>query len=559
MCCSENDNKPSFGREMVEVTVKENGERRYQVAFEGALDVDEGVNGAIDYDLDCTTTSRDNGGERRNCSSLFQLVVLSQSRSASQRDQLLLKSVASLDNEDVYDVTVHASDCQPAAKCRARRLTSTMRIRLTIDTQPAQLRFSSTKYQFVVKMHKPLNNGDRLGQVHAQPVTTTTTTMRSRAHAIGYRIVNATNNGIGIDAVTGHLVLLNDRVLLDQDVVSVRVECFYTHDQSGFSATSDVFIYFRALDRVANVSLSYANASASVSSMQTSGNKVWLQASLVSAGETVVSVGVQPWYYVSDRYLLRLDTYRSVFTLESWQTNNYSLRIVDTSLLSSSSYSLRVSVQHELTRQWLSPVVIDVVVVRASESMLCVEDAVYDAFDATKTTWAGQVRVVTNNDRVANESDVLDVDGCQMVFVNKTVVLSDYLVCPSSSSGVCYNMTWATASEVSERGVGVLFVLRPVEMVIVAVSSVFVLATLALLVIICRLRGRNACVRVKNYLFYGKKYGLSHAQRLSTAKMTVSEGGVAMLIGGLCVCLATCAFDRGTRVSVTVDGISETK
>ncbi|UJR23807.1 hypothetical protein I4U23_026783 [Adineta vaga] len=40
---------------------------------------------------------------------------------------------------------------------------------------------------------------------------------------------------------------------------------------------------------------------------------------------------------------------------------------------------------------------------------------------------------------------------------------------------------------------------------------------LTLSLIICRLK---FCLRMKNYLFYGKKYGLSQAQRLSTAKMT---------------------------------------
>ena len=560
---SENDNKPEFGKKMLEVKVKENDERRYQMAFEGALDVDEGVNGDIAYELECSSV----GGERRNCSQLFQLIVLSQSHSFNQRDQLLLKSIASLD-EDSYEVTVHASDCRPVHKCRGTRLTSSMIIRLSIDKPLVQLRFGSSKYEFVIKMAKLLSRGDRLGRVHVQKQSDGT--KRARASGIGYRIVNGTNNDIGINSVTGDLLLLNEQVLLDHEHISLHVESFYTH-KHGYSATSDVLIYFRLLDRVQKISLSYARHSAGVSSIEPNVNKVLIQQSLLSAGAVLLSIRLLPSYYVSDEYRLHLDTHRSLFTVASSQTNNYSLSIVDPSVVDEAVYSVRVLVQHQLTQQWLSPLVIDLHFLRSDEvaaataasAVVCEEDDLYDLYDAAKTSWAGKVRVVSSNANVSsfstffvspmgNASEVMDVGDCRMVFVNKSVILSEYLMCGSSSVDVCYNIT--LTRELEERSATVLFVLRPIEMAIVAVSCVFVLATMALSVIICRLRGVHVCVRVKNYVFYGKKYGLSHAQRLSTAKMTVSDrreerrcdeeqGRSVVDADELCFCLATCAFD----------------
>jgi hypothetical protein len=65
--------------------------------------------------------------------------------------------------------------------------------------------------------------------------------------------------------------------------------------------------------------------------------------------------------------------------------------------------------------------------------------------------------------------------------------------------------------------------LRPIEITILALSIVFILATITLIFIICRLKGIHLCLKIKNYLFYGKKYGLSNAQRLSSDKMTVKQ------------------------------------
>jgi hypothetical protein len=64
--------------------------------------------------------------------------------------------------------------------------------------------------------------------------------------------------------------------------------------------------------------------------------------------------------------------------------------------------------------------------------------------------------------------------------------------------------------------------IRPIEIAIFCLCLVFILATITLIFIICRLRGFQLCLTIKNYLFYGKKYGLSNAQRLSSTKINVS-------------------------------------
>jgi hypothetical protein len=92
--------------------------------------------------------------------------------------------------------------------------------------------------------------------------------------------------------------------------------------------------------------------------------------------------------------------------------------------------------------------------------------------------------------------------------------------------------------------------LRPIEITILALSIVFILATITLIFIICRLKGIHLCLKIKNYLFYGKKYGLSNAQRLSADKMTVKQF-FRIIFQYLFIFLAKNSFNCCSRISIT--------
>jgi hypothetical protein len=96
---------------------------------------------------------------------------------------------------------------------------------------------------------------------------------------------------------------------------------------------------------------------------------------------------------------------------------------------------------------------------------------------------------------------------------------SNYQLC--SLSNECYNISLMHHQSHQMFLLKRLLRIRPIEITILSVSFVFILATITLILIICRLKGFHLCLSIKNYLFYGKKYGLNQAQRLSSNKITV--------------------------------------
>ncbi|CAF1115721.1 unnamed protein product [Didymodactylos carnosus] len=70
---------------------------------------------------------------------------------------------------------------------------------------------------------------------------------------------------------------------------------------------------------------------------------------------------------------------------------------------------------------------------------------------------------------------------------------------------------------------------RPIELALFALSFLFIIGTLVLTLIICRLKGIRMCLATKNYLLYGKKYGLSDAH-LNTKNNSTKMMGHAQTI-----------------------------
>jgi hypothetical protein len=101
---------------------------------------------------------------------------------------------------------------------------------------------------------------------------------------------------------------------------------------------------------------------------------------------------------------------------------------------------------------------------------------------------------------------------------NETLNQSQYELC-SSFSNQCFLISLINQN--SQKIFKRFLRFRPIELTILCLSVVFILATITLIVIICRLRGFHLCLSIKNYLFYGKKYGLNQAQRISSTKIHV--------------------------------------
>ena len=147
-----------------------------QMTFLGAKDVDENEKNSIEYHLKCPS----------NCSSLFQLRVLSRSSSSNEYDQLALKyfpppppssssSGSTSEVRSVYELIISARTKKTKTK------TKSMKLKVKVDS----MRFSSSKYQFVLLFNDTAEKEEQeervLGQINAMSTKFT--------HRIFYEIV----------------------------------------------------------------------------------------------------------------------------------------------------------------------------------------------------------------------------------------------------------------------------------------------------------------------------------------------------------------------------------
>ncbi|CAF4266507.1 unnamed protein product, partial [Adineta steineri] len=143
----ENDNKPQFRNSLIKLKYHENIPNGYEIPFEGALDIDEGLNGQIRYILDCSSPLllkslkelQNLNKTSVNCFPLFELKILSQSRLLNQYDQLALKYIPSrknllqneyIENKTTYDLILYAID---SAEDNDKQLENSLKIQVEIE------------------------------------------------------------------------------------------------------------------------------------------------------------------------------------------------------------------------------------------------------------------------------------------------------------------------------------------------------------------------------------------------------------------------------------------
>ncbi|CAF0980028.1 unnamed protein product [Adineta steineri] len=529
----ENDNKPQFRNSLIELKFNENIPNGYQIPFEGALDIDEGLNGQIYYKLECLSLVN----RRENCFPLFELKILSQSRLLNQYDQLAIKFNSTsliLENEDLkseYKLILNAFDSG-----KDIQLNNSMRINIKIDKkQIDRPKFTKLKYEFLIKTPSLLlEKGQKLGIINAKS--------NDKNQLIFYKILNQTND-IEINSLTGELILLNENILSNNiNEINLLVESSYQLEKySHLKSLTNVEIYFRLINQINNISLNYFNQSKSLSIISKSQNIFSIEKNSLFNKQILFHISIENSFYLSDKYILYLQNYQTIFSLEFISLNHFTL-IIHNSSLEELNYLLNIKIKHELTDDFLPDLVIQLVFINPSslssidynQSLnICEENFIYFLHSNNSTR---KLKVFQTNLNVsnfsnfiyssANQSQFIIINQCQMISVDDNENdfyadnLIDYELC-SLINNICYNITMNKNFLLRKNSLINLFLtLRPIEIIIFIFSFIFIIGTIILFIIICRLKGINLCLKIKNYLFYGKKYGLRNAQRLSTTKMT---------------------------------------
>ena len=590
---SENDNKPEFKKSSIELKFRENIFGDYKIPFDGARDLDEGPNGKIRYVLDCSSKRKidfdRNARSSIDCAPLFELQILSQSVS-SQFDQLALKFTSSMPNkhlDDEYHLVLYALDHGE----RAKRWTNSMNIKVKIERNWEKPEFVRLEYEFVIKIESFLRQGRVLGRVHAR--------LNHRREKIVYKLINRTNF-IDIGSSSGE-IFISDETFLKENPVFPQIELFvkasYANRQRQWSedltSVSKVKILFRSLHHLKNISLDFQLQSTSI--QQVNASNIFFIDETISSNETLFHLSVQSIHYPFDKLLLSLENTRSVFSLipsspssSSSSSSLFNHFVLKTRhlLASKSIYEVVIRVEHDLTDQVLSTLTLRLIAIDRRDALtspsstssissspnLCLKNSTYFLYDFDQKNLLAQLKIMESNFDVStfssysiptNQSELI-VDRCRM-FVEQIELFtfdrtSRFQLC--SVDRICFNISSidqqpSTLFAIRNRMDSIsrsLLSIRPVETAILALSLVFFTAAITLICIICRLKGFHLCLRVKNYLFYGKKYGLSNAQRLSSSKMAVSFLVVALFacerLSSLFFVLATSSFDCRSRISI---------
>ena len=508
----------------------------YKIPFEGAIDLDEGINSRILYLLDCSMEKRKDWimmktkNERTlNCLPLFDLIIFSQSL-INQYDQLGLKfnpsSSSFLLNE--YELVLYAFNVNQHGE---KELINSMMIDVQVEKFLEKPRFVMSEYRIMIKDSFSLRRGKRIGQVHARS--------NDAREKMVYQLINETNE-VEINSMTGELYFSTDH--FNRNEIQLMVEASYLTN-SQIKSFVPILIIVRLLKKLnENRLINYEIKSSSIKQINNS-NEFHLHKSIWKRNEILFSLSLICIDYPSDQFHLSLlNSYSFFRLLSSSETHNdYLLEVQPYSFQLNVEYFLSIQVKHYLTNEYLSNLTIKLVFDSTDDTSnrmessslrttICLENTTFDLYDVNRRELVGKMKVIETNLNVfsfgsfviwkENPNEMM-VDECPMrMMENDSFNQSTYQLC-SSSLDQCFNISLYQQHSKKMMMFRRLLQIRPIEMIILSVSCVFILATMTVILIICRLRGFHLCLSMKNYLFYGKKYGLNRAQRLSSTKITV--------------------------------------
>ena len=520
----------------------------------GAKDLDEGENGEVRYLLDCSfgkdeekTNLLKKVQTMSNCVGMFDLLFLSEMRSETLIgfDQLSIKIVSPLSkrpDETEFHLTLLAID----QNSRGKQLSSEMKIRIEIE-EKAKVQKKLKKYFVLVNTdrHERRDLGDLIEEK-----------TKSNEEINSYQFINQTTNDLHIDRLTGRLNLderdSNDKTKTKKNrSYLIQVTSTSMKTQRKKTSLVELQLFPRRLELLNDVWLrSVSSFVADLSSISIDLNEIRFVSS--------IDFVVENRFYPDDDFEVENLNEKELFRIERRREkrNFFAVKFLHFSDLKTNEiYRLNLRIEHRQTKQILNNRIIDIQL-RSSPATLttistststsppswkgfqCVKEKNYFLRDEHQRSFAlitilqttSPINISSSSSSsmdlvlMETEENRFFIDQCPIELqFNFTADLSTSQLC-SDESG-CLNITfvhrhplksflspWSWPSSSS----------MVVMLSYFFAGLVLVLSMIIVVVLLCHLKSFSSCLRVKNYLFYGKKYQLSQIQRRSTSKINVS-------------------------------------
>ncbi|CAF0976847.1 unnamed protein product [Rotaria sordida] len=597
----ENDNKPEFAKNEIELKFVENVSNGYRIYFEGAKDIDEGKNSEIHYILDCSNNKNNKNKilllnqSSINCFSLFELIIISQSSLSSLSnnfDKLALKYNPSLINEkktfeNEYKFIIYAIDNNENNKQLINSMNLFIKIEDKEDKNKNYIKFLLSSYEFVILLNETLNKRENLiGKIHA--------ISNNPSDIIYYKILsNNKINEIKINFLTGELSFINkNNITYINNDIELNVEAFLLLKNNNFKKLknqTNIKIYFRYFHLLKNISFYYENIlfnnSNYIYQLNNKSNIFFINKN-IQININLLKISLFSYYYPNDKFIFSLENYFNIFSLIPSSSpsliNIYYLKLNQQLISSNHNYLLNIQIKHKLSQQYLPNLIIQFIVfdqltttttttidstsfiddiqttrtttnITTSTSIsdqfldesfdFCLENKTYILYDIKNNDKEiAFLKVIqsnlfidnNNNNNLTinlrnflnnNESEII-LNECRM-YINKSNNLFnksfEYEICSFDYNKQCFNITFlideinSISFEINNHFQKWILPKKPIEKIMVFISIIFLIGTIILILLICRLKGFLICSKIKNYFFYGKKYGINNSQYLSSS------------------------------------------
>jgi len=202
---------------------------------------------------------------------------------------------------------------------------------------------------------------------------------------------------------------------------------------------------------------------------------------------------------------------------------------------------LIIQIKHQITNEYLSNLTIELI-----PNILCLQNSFVYFYDFNQTNLLGIFQIIQTNKNISSFSNFyflnkqIIINQCQMLIkqLNYSYLQSQsqFKLC-SLTNEECFNIS---SNEISLK---TFFQIRSIELIIFILIFIFILSIITLIIIIYRFKAFHLCLTIKNYLFYGKKYGINNAQRLSSNKITVRSSSSLYLSRSLSSILGKNSFN----------------
>lgn len=438
-----------------------------------------------------------------------------------------------------------------------------MNINIKIEKLLKKPKFLLNEYEFIIKLNSTIiNKGLIIGNVKAES--------NDKRKKIFYKIINKTINFIDINSLTGELFISNDNSLINN--ISLIIEASYLlNDNENLKSFIKIKIYFRSLIYLNNLTFNIEIQSPFIKQQQQeqqqlNNSMTFFINKNVLINENLFKLNILSNFYQFDKFILLLDNYYSTFLIQSYSqlNNEFLIKLINNINININTiYLLNFHIKHQITNEILNQtltiklIIIDSLINTTTQLSLissssdylsknslllnniCYENLTYFLYDLSDNkNHIGKLKVFQTNKNISifsnfflliNQSEFI-INQCRMLidqfdyfYLNQT----QYKLC--SIDNICFNISsnnqinsFLSLFNLNNYKNNLLLYLKPIEITIFILFLIFILSIITLILIICRLKGFHLCLTIKNYLFYGKKYGLNHAQRLSTNKINVN-------------------------------------